>query len=105
MGDAPPSNAAKADWVEYAVARGLDRDEAEACARDELVEMFGDDDDEGDAAYQDQGSLDQPVQSTEPTPAANDVGTEELREEARQRLSGVNRSRTPFPWEVPPPRR
>ena len=87
--------------VEYAVSQGLNPDEADELTEDELVDLYGD----PDADYQDQGSLDQPVQSTRPTEAAGGVGTEELREEARRVVTGKNRSRAPFPWEAPPPRR
>lgn len=36
----PARNAAKSDWVEYAVARGADRTAAEAMTRDELVAQY-----------------------------------------------------------------
>ncbi len=38
----PPAKAApKADWVDYAVSRGWDRDEAEATSKADLVEALG----------------------------------------------------------------
>ena len=93
--------ATREELVDHAVSQGLDPEEADELTDSELVDLYG----EPDADYQDQGSLDQPVQSTEPTEAASDVGTEELREEARRIVTGKNRPREPFPWEVPPPRR
>lgn len=88
------------DLVDRAVAAGFDAEEAEELTDEELLDLeLGDDVD-----YQDQGSLDQPVQVDNPQEAAAEVGTPELRETARQ-LSGVNRPRTPFPWEVGPPKR
>lgn len=60
--------------------------------------------DEAEVDYQDQGSLDEPVQTTEPpTEAASEVGTEELRTEARRRLSGITRARPS--GEAPTPKR
>lgn len=97
---APGPNDSKQAWVDHAVAEGLDEEEAEGFTRDELAEMFT-----PEVEYQDQGSLDEPVQSTEPVEAAADVGTDELRDDARERVrSGQNRAREPFPWEGPPPR-
>ncbi|AEL98170.1 head-tail connector protein [Mycobacterium phage BigNuz] len=40
-GGAPLRAAPKADWVEYAVSKGVDRDEAEALNKSELVELYG----------------------------------------------------------------
>jgi hypothetical protein len=98
----PDPTASHMDWVEYAAAQGLDRAEANSLSRDELVEIFADDDpDPEEVAYQDQGSLDAPTQVTDPGEPAEDVGTQELRDEARSRLSGVNQPRKPFPWEAP----
>jgi hypothetical protein len=37
----PAKGAVKAEWVEHAVASGVDRDEAEALTKDQLVERFG----------------------------------------------------------------
>lgn len=37
----PAGNASKADWVDYAVSKGADRAEAEACTRDDLRKSFG----------------------------------------------------------------
>jgi hypothetical protein len=39
-GDAPNRSASKADWLAYAVAKGVDAAEAEAATRDQLVERF-----------------------------------------------------------------
>jgi hypothetical protein len=39
--EAPPGNASKAAWVDYAVSQGADRDEAEGYTRDELVARYG----------------------------------------------------------------
>lgn len=39
--DAPARNASKAEWVEYAVSRGADRDAAESATKPELVEQYG----------------------------------------------------------------
>lgn len=40
-GSTPAKSAAKADWVEYAEAQGMDRDEAEALTKDDLIARFG----------------------------------------------------------------
>jgi len=37
----PPKSAVKAEWVDWAVLQGADRDEAEAMTKDELIEEFG----------------------------------------------------------------
>lgn len=37
----PAKSAPKAEWVEYAVAQGADRDEAEAATKADLVERYG----------------------------------------------------------------
>lgn len=37
----PAGNASKADWVDYAVAKGADPAEAEGCTRDDLRKSFG----------------------------------------------------------------
>jgi hypothetical protein len=40
--DGPPKQAApKADWVDYAVSKGADVDEAEVLTKQELVELYG----------------------------------------------------------------
>lgn len=39
---APAKSASKADWVAYAIAQGVDADEAEASTRDALAERFND---------------------------------------------------------------
>lgn len=39
--DRPARNASKADWVGYAVSRGMDQGEAEAATRDDLIEQYG----------------------------------------------------------------
>lgn len=40
--DGPPAKSAnKGDWVEYAVAQGADRDEAEASTKDDLIATYG----------------------------------------------------------------
>lgn len=36
----PRKSASKADWLAYAIAQGVDADEAEALNRDQLVELF-----------------------------------------------------------------
>lgn len=36
----PRNSASKADWKAYAIARGMDADEAEELSRDQLVERF-----------------------------------------------------------------
>jgi len=90
--------ATRSELVDMAVAAGLDEDEVEELTDEELLEL-GDEVD-----YQDQGSLDQPVQVDDPQEAAAEVGTPELRSAARLR-SGVNQRREPFPWEVGPPKR
>ena len=38
---APAQNAPKADWVEYAVARGEDRGKAEGMSKEQLVGKYG----------------------------------------------------------------
>lgn len=46
--DAPPKkNASLAVWQDYALAHGADRDEVEDLTRDELIERYAPDDDEG----------------------------------------------------------
>ena len=81
-------------------------DDAEDTGLDVAQDEAVDGEDAEDAGFQDQGSLDQPVQSTDDeTETAQDLGTPELREEAARRVSGVNQPRDRFPWEVPPPRR
>lgn len=37
----PKKSASKADWVEFAVAQGADREAAEAMTKDDLVDQFG----------------------------------------------------------------
>lgn len=39
--EAPAKNASKADWVDYAVAQGAPRAEAEKASRDDLAAQFG----------------------------------------------------------------
>jgi hypothetical protein len=39
--EAPAQSATKAEWVDYAVARGADRAEAEATTKANLVALFG----------------------------------------------------------------
>lgn len=39
--DAPSKAASKADWVDYAVAKGKSREDAEAATKDDLVAEFG----------------------------------------------------------------
>lgn len=41
----PAQNATKPAWVDYAVARGMDRDEAEKMTKDQLVAKFADEPD------------------------------------------------------------
>ena len=97
---APASTDSKQAWVDYAVEQGLDEDEARGYTRDELAEMLA----APEPEVQDQGSLDAPIQFTAPveesSEESSDVGTPELREEARAR---VGSRRKPFPWEAPPP--
>lgn len=38
--DRPSAAGAKAAWVEYAVAQGMDRDEADKLTRDQLVDAY-----------------------------------------------------------------
>lgn len=40
-GAAPAKSASKADWVDYAVAQGADRDEADASTKDDLIATYG----------------------------------------------------------------
>lgn len=40
--EAPAKSASKGEWVDYAVAQGADRDEAEAATKDDLVDRYGD---------------------------------------------------------------
>ena len=37
----PSESAKKADWVDYAVTQGMDRDAAEASTRAELIKQYG----------------------------------------------------------------
>lgn len=37
----PPVNAAKADWVDYAVTHGMSQEEAEGTSKEQLVGRFG----------------------------------------------------------------
>lgn len=39
--DRPAVNDRKAAWVDYAVAQGADRDDAEALTKDDLVDQYG----------------------------------------------------------------
>jgi hypothetical protein len=40
--DEPPAKSAKkAVWVDYAIGRGMDRDEADAATRADLIDQFG----------------------------------------------------------------
>ncbi|ASR84940.1 hypothetical protein SEA_KSQUARED_7 [Mycobacterium phage Ksquared] len=40
-GGAPLRAAPKVEWVDYAVSKGVDRDEAEALNKAELIELYG----------------------------------------------------------------
>lgn len=41
-GPTPPNrSASKADWVEFAVAQGLSRENAEGASKDDLIARFG----------------------------------------------------------------
>lgn len=37
----PPVSAAKAEWVDHAVAQGMSRDDAESATKQELIERYG----------------------------------------------------------------
>lgn len=37
----PKEYATKSDWVDWAVSRGADRDEAESLTKNELIELYG----------------------------------------------------------------
>jgi hypothetical protein len=39
--EVPAQSAKKADWVDYAVSQGADRDEADASTKDDLVQQYG----------------------------------------------------------------
>lgn len=39
--EAPAKSAVKSEWVDFAVASGADRDEADALTKAELVERYG----------------------------------------------------------------
>lgn len=39
-GSAPPQNASKAAWVEYAVSQGMDRDEANKASKKDLIDTL-----------------------------------------------------------------
>lgn len=39
--EAPAKSASKADWVDYAVSQGADREEAESSTRDDLAKTYG----------------------------------------------------------------
>jgi hypothetical protein len=39
--DVPTHSAAKAEWVDFAVSQGLDREEAEGYTKQELIDEFG----------------------------------------------------------------
>lgn len=86
-----------------------DGDDVEGVEEDEVFEdaALEDEEDDAETPIQDQGSLDEPVKSSEPEDeVAQDLGTPELRREAARRLAGgVNKPRERFPWEVPPPGR
>lgn len=122
----PSRYATKGEWIDYAIEQGLDRDDVAGMSRSEIADLFIEDvqaeppkpepdppqekaaPSPQEEAIQDQGSLDQPVQSTaKPAEASAGVGTPELREEARRRVTsrhnGVNNPREPFPWEGYPP--
>ena len=38
---APNKSDVKSDWVDYAVASGMDRDEANEATKDDLIDRFG----------------------------------------------------------------
>lgn len=40
--DVPAQSAPKGEWVDYAVAQGADRDEADDMTKADLVEQYGD---------------------------------------------------------------
>lgn len=40
--DAPKPHDTKAEWVDFAVSQGLNREEAEGLTKNELVELYGD---------------------------------------------------------------
>ena len=39
--EAPATSAPKAEWIDYAVSQGMDRDAAESQTKAELVDQFG----------------------------------------------------------------
>jgi hypothetical protein len=41
IADVPTSSASKADWVDYAVSQGADRETAEGMTKTELAETYG----------------------------------------------------------------
>lgn len=41
-GSAPAKSATKAEWVDHAVSKGADREEAESMTKDELTAAYGD---------------------------------------------------------------
>jgi hypothetical protein len=95
--------ATRTELINLAITEGLDPEDADSLTDEELVDLYGEPE---DVSYQDQGSLDAPIQADVPSEVASDIGTEELREEASRRVAdGVNRQRERFPWELPPPRR
>lgn len=61
----PPKNAPQAAWVEFAVAEGCDRDQAEGLTRKQLIDAYGE-----DATAETRGGIE-----SEPDPA--DVTTAE----------------------------
>lgn len=40
-GGAPAKSATKGEWVDYAVAQGADRDEADAATKEDLIATYG----------------------------------------------------------------
>lgn len=40
-GDKPLRTASKAAWVDYAVTKGVDREEAEAASKQDLIDLYG----------------------------------------------------------------
>lgn len=79
-GEAPPKSAVKADWVEHAVLKGADREEAEAATKQELIDEYGGEDDEPSAGTSSSksekkraksGGSAQDTESSTPSPVPN----------------------------------
>lgn len=95
-GEAPPKSAVKSDWVEHAVLKGADREEAEAATKQELIDKYGGEDDEPSAGTSSSksekkraksGGSAQDTESSTPSPVHNAESPSEKDQPTKQVLS------------------